>query len=66
MQMNFYHHQQRLVAVGYADDDFEYYGAGRREEFEIGEDERLIGCKFDSDNDDFVGVTWLKMKVAKF
>ena len=43
-QMNFYHNQQRLVAVGYPDDFVEGMG-GRVEVFEIGEDERLIGCK---------------------
>ena len=43
-QMNFYHHQQRLVAVGYPDDYVEERG-GRVEVFEIGEDERLIGCR---------------------
>ena len=41
---------------------------GRKEVFEIDEDEQLIGCELDQDyyqdryEPRFVGVTWLKMK----
>ena len=41
---------------------------GRKEVFEIDEDEQLIGCEIDEDYHNwnerhrFVGVTWLKMK----
>ena len=33
---------------------------GRREVFEIADDEQLIGCELDHDKDLFVGVTWIK------
>ena len=42
-QINFYHHQQRLVKIGESDDDVKQYG-GRKETFEIGNYEQLIGC----------------------
>ena len=74
-QINFYHHQQRLVAVGINDDLIKAHG-GRREVFEIGEDEQLIGCKLyqnmstinpfvsdEKEDGDFVGITFIKMKV---
>ena len=44
------------------DDWVNNYG-GRVEEFEIAEDEQLIGCGLDQDKDNFVGVTWIKMKI---
>ena len=44
-QINFFHNQQRLVAVGRSDDLLIKGYGGRREVFEIGEDEQLIGCK---------------------
>ena len=46
-------------------DDWVSENAGRREVFDIFEDEQLIGCKLDQDYVNFVGVTWLKMKVPK-
>jgi hypothetical protein len=50
--------------VGYGDFWVEEHG-GRKEVFEIGEDERLIGCKLDESEYFFRGVTWIKMKVHK-
>ena len=41
-QINFYHHTERLVAVGY-DSDIDKQSGGRREVFEIADDEQLIG-----------------------
>ena len=64
--MNFYHHQQRLVAVFQKDFWVKEYG-GRREVFSIDEDEQLIGCELDEmeflGGKFFSGITWLKMKV---
>ena len=63
MQMNFYHHQQRLVAVGW-DDKFLKIAGRRREVFEIAGDEQLIGCKLEKNKDSCLnGIKWLKMKV---
>ena len=36
---------------------------GRKETFEIKNDEKLIGCEIDFDRDYFCGLTWLKMKI---
>ena len=37
---------------------------GRREVFEIADDEQLIGCELDYDDiKNFIGVIWLKMKL---
>ena len=55
-QINFWSDKERLLAIGWADDE------GRKEEFEIADDEHLIGCELDVLNNNFVGVTWLKMK----
>ena len=38
MQMNFYHHGERLVAVGYDDDVWVNFLGGRLEVFEISDD----------------------------
>ena len=47
LRINFYHHGERLVAVGLRKDaDVEVRG-GRVEVFDIADDEQLIGCKFD-------------------
>ena len=67
MQINFYHHQQRLVKVGYGDGGVKTWG-GRVELFEIADDEQLIGCKLNetkvrSGDIYFCGVTWLTMKI---
>ena len=61
-QMKFYHHGKRLVTVGIDDDDVKYSGAERVEVFSIAEDEQLIGCKLDHNDDYFLGVTWIKTK----
>ena len=61
MQINFFHHQQRLVVVGHSDNSLSNIG-GRREVFEIAADEKLIGCELYKLND-LIGVTWLKMKI---
>ena len=40
---------------------------GRRKEFEIADDEQLIGCRLDlNQRGDFRAVTWFKMKVGRF
>ena len=44
--MNFYHHGERLVQVGWDDGDVKK-SKGRQEFFEIAEDEQLIGCELD-------------------
>ena len=66
IEINFYHLQQRLVAVGATDWYVNEFG-GRREVFSIGEDEQLIGCELTNTvkngKDHFCGVTWMKMKV---
>ena len=65
-QINFYHHQQRIVQLGKYEDEIKSYGFnGRREVFEIADDEQLIRCKHDQDEAYFLGVTWIKMKVLK-
>ena len=43
LRINFYHHGERLVAMGMSDLDVKRYGR-RVEVFEIAEDEQLIGC----------------------
>jgi hypothetical protein len=45
-QINFFHHQERLVAVGENDDYVKKY-CKRREVFDIADDEQLIGCELD-------------------
>ena len=60
MRINFYHYQERLVQVEkiwYPSDshiyDYSYVfdHAGRVEVFKIAEDEQLIGCELDQDED---------------
>ena len=63
-QTNFYHHEERLVAVGRSDDYANKFGA-RKEIFNIADDEQLIGCELNHCTDCFRGVTWLKMKIIK-
>ena len=62
MQINFYHHQKRLVSVG-DNNDYVRECGGRKEVFEIADDEHLIGCKLDQSEFYFEGVSWIKMKV---
>ena len=64
MQMNFYHHQQRLVAVGCDDYDVKKYG-GRVEVFEIEDKEQLMGCELDFCTRAMFGVTWVKWRIGK-
>ena len=69
IRINFYHHQQRLVAVGWIDENVRKEG-GRVEIVEIADDEQLIGCQLHQYKDDyfgsvyFKGVTWLKIKLT--
>ncbi len=70
-QMNFYSGQEKLVQVGSLDDKQVKEFGVRVETFEIAADERLIGAELDyimyyNDNGkyDFMGVTWIKMKVS--
>jgi hypothetical protein len=64
MQINFYSGIEKLVKVGWYDDDVKYWGK-TVESFEISEDERLIGCEIYYDKSYFLGVTWFKMKDFK-
>ena len=65
MQINFYHYQQRLLAVGKSDEDVQNDG-GRVEIFEINYAEQIIGCEllqiqYPLFTDFFFGgVTWIK------
>ena len=69
MQMNFYHNEERLVAVGETEEVVDRSGRvvfGRREVFEIADDEQLIGCELSYSRDScFRGVTWLKWKISE-
>ncbi len=71
LQINFYSGQGTLVKVGDDDDGYVKRWGGRVEIFEIAADEQLIGAEihhgdyFNSSNDYFKGVTWLKCKIAK-
>ncbi len=47
--------------MGYSDNDVKVF-RGKVESFEIADDESLIGCELDFDEEDFCGVTWLKWK----
>ncbi len=70
MQINFYSGQETLVQVGSLDDKQVKEFGVRVETFEIAADERLIGAELnymvhnDNGKDDFMGVTWIKMKVS--
>ena len=64
-QIHFYHHQERLVALGKGlneNDIFKDYGE-RVEVFEIGDDEQLIGCDLDYCKNFFMGIKWIKMRL---
>ncbi len=68
LQINFYHGEERLVAVFWSDNFVKRDGA-RVEVFEIAEDEQLIGCElheytFDDGDSFFAGVTWIKIKLT--
>ena len=64
MLINFYHHGERLVAVGghFSEAFVEEYG-GRREVFDLADDEQLIGCELTDDGDFYVGVKWIKIRL---
>ena len=65
LQINFYHHTERLVAVGKHDDYVKKNGK-RKEVFDIAEDEQIIGCELDESKfGNFCGMTWIKMKILK-
>ena len=65
LQINFYHHDERLVQLGCTDDSMyqNFGGGGRIEVFEIAENEQFMGCELESCESFFRGVTWLKMKL---
>ncbi len=46
LQTNFYHKEERLVAVGWDDENVKKFGL-RKEVFEITDNEELIGCELD-------------------
>ena len=61
LQTNFYHHRERLVQVGWNDRIVKKHG-GRKEVFEIAEDEQLIGSVLSyNGGNELYGLTWLKM-----
>ncbi len=62
LRINFYSGEEILVKVGYPFDDHVREWSGRIEVFEVDKDEKLIGCKLDSDSRILCGITWLKMK----
>ena len=62
IQIYFYHHQQKLVQVGWENDGYVKRDGGRIEVFEIADDEQFIGCELDHDKNYFRGVTWLTIK----
>ena len=70
-QINFYHRKELLVKTGWTDKQIKEYhnNLGRREIFQIADDEQLIGCQLDEGLirgvNRFIGVTWLKMKTLK-
>ena len=63
LRITFYSGKETLVKVGSANDDMVNFYGGRVEEFNIADDEKLIGCKLDYSEHHFLGVTWIKMKV---
>jgi hypothetical protein len=70
IRMNFYSGDELLVKVGEDYDSVKRWGS-RVESFEIAADEQLIGAELyhgelnNDSNDYFLGVTWLKCKIAK-
>ena len=71
IRINFYSGDELFAKVGYSDNDYVEYWGGRVKIFEIAADEQLIGAElYHGDynsigNDCFIGVTWLKCKIAK-
>ena len=64
LQMNFYSGDELLVKVGWDDQTLENDG-GRKETFDIADDEQLIGCELGCNDFYFLSVRWLAMKVPK-
>ena len=69
MQIKFYFDRELLCTMGYTDDYYVRDYRGRVVTFEIAADEQLIGAElynrtYDDGDDYFIGVTWLKMKIA--
>ena len=65
IRINFYSGQERLVKVGWDDDDYVKRWGGRVESFEIADDEQLIGAELYVSDCYFCGVTFLKCKIVK-
>ena len=69
-QINFYSGLETLVKVGYSDPIVMKHG-GRVELFDIDDDEQLIGAELNhgdyknNGEDHFLGVTWIKCKIAE-
>ena len=63
IRIDFYHHQQRLVEVGMSPGQFFHFHGGGSYVFKIAEDEQLIGCEIDFNENELLGVTWLKWKI---
>ena len=69
LQIKFFSSEELLCRVGYSDEDTMRCG-GRVVAFEIAADEQLIGAELhngpasNGDGDHFLGVTWIKMKIA--
>ena len=64
MQTNFFSGEERLVSIGLPDNlvkDWE----GRKETFEMADDEQLIGCELGCNDFYFLSVRWLAIKVPK-
>jgi hypothetical protein len=69
LQMNFYSGQETLLKLGESDWHVKRRG-GKVESFEINADEQLIGAElyngvWHNGEDYFLGMTWLKCKIAK-
>jgi hypothetical protein len=72
ISMNFYSGQERLLYMGDNDKEFYFksFELDRVESFEIAADEQLVGAELfygdynDNGYDYFLGVTWLKCKIA--
>ena len=62
-QIKFFSGEELLCTWG-ASDDYIKTDGGRVVTFEIADDEQLIGAKLYSETDCFIGLKWLKMKIA--
>jgi hypothetical protein len=57
MEIYFYHHLERLVAVGNDISGFSLQDNARREVFDIAHNDRLIGCELDISEIKFWGLS---------